>query len=164
MLRHLQPQDIEDKLHDTFLIVVQAIRRGDIREPMRLMGYTRTVVRRLVALHIEQRVEERRDLNSSEYKGYEQRDNPEETVFFRQRNQILEQVLQELSDRDREILTRFYIREQGSEQICEEMALSETQFRLLKTRAKNRFGELGRKKLAQRETGRTSGRAAAASA
>jgi len=32
------------------------------------------------------------------------------------------------------------------------MALSETQFRLLKSRAKARFGELGKKKLAQRAT------------
>ena len=37
--------------------------------------------------------------------------------------------------------------EQGQDQICSEMALTETQFRLMKSRAKARFGELGKKKL-----------------
>jgi DNA-directed RNA polymerase specialized sigma subunit len=71
-------------------------------------------------------------------------------------------VLAELSERDREILTRFYVDEQGQEQICSEMALTETQFRLLKSRAKARFGELGKKKLVNKSLHalylRTSGR------
>jgi RNA polymerase sigma-70 factor (ECF subfamily) len=58
-----------------------------------------------------------------------------------------------LSDRDREILTRFYLDEQTQEQICGEMNLTETQFRLLKSRAKARFGELGRRKLQQKPFG-----------
>ena len=52
-----------------------------------------------------------------------------------------------LSERDRDILIRFYLKEQPQEQICKEMALTETQFRLLKSRAKAKFGEIGRKKL-----------------
>jgi len=75
------------------------------------------------------------------------RGNPEESAIFRERIGLIRQVLAELSDRDREILTRFYVDEQGQDQICSEMALTETQFRLLKSRAKARFGELGKKKL-----------------
>src|SRR5205823_10661645 len=75
------------------------------------------------------------------------RGNPEETAIFRQRIGLIRQVLGELSERDREILTRFYVDEQSQNQICSEMGLTETQFRLLKSRAKARFGELGRKKL-----------------
>ena len=70
--------------------------------------------------------------------------------MFRQRAELITRVLGELSPRDREILTRFYLREQSQDQICSEMDLTETQFRLLKSRAKARFGELGRKKLAHR--------------
>jgi DNA-directed RNA polymerase specialized sigma24 family protein len=57
------------------------------------------------------------------------------------------QVLRSISPRDREILTRFYLYEQTQEQICREMDLTETQFRLLKSRAKARFAELGRRQL-----------------
>ena len=44
---------LDDKVHDTFLVVVQAIRRGELRDPQRLMGFVRTVVRRQVAAHID---------------------------------------------------------------------------------------------------------------
>ena len=61
LCRQLGIQELDDKVHDTFLIVVQAIRRGDLREPDRLMGFVRTVVRRQVAAHIDQVVHSRRD-------------------------------------------------------------------------------------------------------
>jgi RNA polymerase sigma-70 factor (ECF subfamily) len=61
LCRQLGPQELDDRVHDTFLIVVQAIRRGDLREPERLMGFVRTVVRRQVAAHIDELVHSRRD-------------------------------------------------------------------------------------------------------
>ena len=152
LCRQLGPQDLDDKVHDTFLVVVHAIRRGELREPQRLMGFVRTVVRRQVAAHIDKVVQNRRDqaeLDAS-LRVIDPRSNPEEAAIFDQRNILIRRVLAELSERDQEILTRFYIREQSQEQICREMALSETQFRLLKSRAKARFGELGKKKLTHR--------------
>jgi RNA polymerase sigma-70 factor (ECF subfamily) len=152
LCRQLGPQELDDKVHDTFLVVVQAIRRGELREPQRLMGFVRTVVRRQVAAHIDRVVHSRKEqaeLDSSLRLPDPGRD-PEEAAIFRQRNDLIRRVLAELSERDREILTRFYLQEEDQEQICKEMSLSETQFRLLKSRAKARFGELGKKKLAQR--------------
>ncbi len=152
LCRHLGTQDLDDRVHDTFVMVVQAIRRGELREPQRLMGFVRTVVRRLVATHIEKAVQARRehlDKNSGA-RVVDPRGDPEEAIIFRQRTELIQRVLGELSERDREILTRFYLREQSQEQICAGMDLSETQFRLLKSRAKSRFGELGKKKLATR--------------
>ncbi len=61
LCRQLGPQELEDKVHDTFLIVVNAIKRGDLREPERLMGFVRTVVRRQVAAYIENAVHTRRE-------------------------------------------------------------------------------------------------------
>jgi RNA polymerase sigma-70 factor (ECF subfamily) len=152
LCRQLGSQELDDKVHDTFVVVVQAIRRGELREPQRLMGFVRTIVRRQVAAHIDKVVHSRREqaeLDSSA-RIPDPHGNPEEAAIFRQRAELLKRVLGELSDRDREILTRFYLEEQGQDQICAEMALTETQFRLLKSRAKARFGELGRKKLAHR--------------
>ena len=62
-------------------------------------------------------------------------------------------VLKTISARDREILTRFYLQEQSQEQICQEMSLTETQFRLLKSRAKAKFGELGKRRLERKQAG-----------
>jgi RNA polymerase sigma factor (sigma-70 family) len=152
LCRQLGPQDLDDKVHDTFLIVVSAIQRGDLREPERLMGFVRTVVRRQVAGYIDQVVHSRRDEMDVEMGGRvaDRRSNPEQSLAFRQKIDLMRKVLNELSDKDREILTRFYLYEQTQEEICEDMGLSDTQFRLLKSRAKARFGELGRKKLQQR--------------
>jgi len=149
LCRQLGPQELDDKIHDTFVVVVQAIRRGELREPERLMGFVRTIVRRQVAAHIDRVVHNRRDQAEfdSTVRLPDPRGNPEDAAIFRQRISLIRQVLGELSERDREILTRFYIHEQSQSQICSEMGLTETQFRLLKSRAKARFGELGRKKL-----------------
>jgi RNA polymerase sigma factor (sigma-70 family) len=152
LCRQLGPQDLEDKVHDTFLIVVQAVRRGGLREPERLMGFIRTVVRRQVAAHIDQAVHNRRqqlDLDLGTAVMDLNRD-PEETAIRRQHEQIARRVFNSISKRDREILSRFYLLEQSQERICAEMNLTETQFRLLKSRAKARFGELGRRRLGRR--------------
>ena len=149
LCRQIGPQDLDDKVHDTFLIVVQAILRGELREPERLMGFVRTIVRRQVAAHIDRAVHNRRqgaELDST-VRLPDPRGNPEETAIFHQRIGLIRKVLGELSERDREILTRFYVDEQSQEQICSEMSLTDTQFRLLKSRAKARFGELGKKTL-----------------
>lgn len=152
LCRQLGAQELDDKIHDTFLIVVQTIQRGDLREPERLMGFVRTVVRRQVAACIDNLVHSRREELDIEQGGRiaDRRSNPEQNLLFRQKVALMKSVLCELSDKDREVLTRFYLHEQDQEKICEDMNLTETQFRLLKSRAKARFGELGRRRLQQK--------------
>jgi RNA polymerase sigma-70 factor (ECF subfamily) len=153
LCRQLGPQELEDKVHDTFLIVVQAIQRGELREPERLMGFVRTIVRRQVAAYIDNAVQTRKEQADLEcgLAICDDRSNPEQDAIARQRVEIMSRILRGVSARDREILTRFYLRGQSQEQICREMHLTDTQFRLLKSRAKARFGELGRKSLRHRE-------------
>jgi RNA polymerase sigma-70 factor, ECF subfamily len=149
LCRRLGPQDLDDRMHDTFLIVVKAIRRGDLREPERLMGVVRTVVHRQVCAYIEQAVHERRDQTDidTSFGVADRKRNPEQDAMVRQRADLMKNALAALTEKDREILVRFYLKEQTQEQICREMELTETQFRLLKSRAKAKFGEIGKKKL-----------------
>jgi RNA polymerase sigma-70 factor, ECF subfamily len=147
--RQIGPQDMEDRLHDVFVLIVEAIRRGEIREPARLMGFVRTVGRRQVSAHIDRVVHARTTETSVESQSgmIDAGGSPEQAAIFRERKELLKTVLSELSCRDREILTRFYLKEQSESKVCSEMVLTETQFRLLKSRAKDRFGKLGKKKL-----------------
>jgi RNA polymerase sigma factor (sigma-70 family) len=149
LARQLGPDEIDDRLHDAFLIVVDAIRAGELRDPRRLMGFIRTVVKRMVASSIDRHVSERKGRLDDEKKSnmHDHGETPERVMLFQQQAGIVREVLSELSTRDRQILTRFYVDEQPAQQICEEMGLTVTQFRLLKSRAKNRFGELGKKKV-----------------
>lgn len=152
LCRHLGPQDLDDRLHDVFLIVTQSLRKGELREPERLMGFVRTVVRRQVAARIENAVQARRnmaDLDSG-LSLSDGRPDPERAAIERENSRLAMRILHSLPKRDREVLTRFYLREQPAEAICRDLGLTDTQFRLIKSRAKARFGELGRARLARR--------------
>lgn len=152
LYRQLGPRDLDDKVHDVFVIVAQAIRRGDLRDPERLMGYVRTVVRRQVAGHIEDAVQERRyhaDLEGTLVLA-DHHPDPERDAIANQNEEVARRVLNSIGKRDREVLVRFYLDEQSPDLICREMGLTDTQFRLIKSRAKARFGELGKRRFSLR--------------
>lgn len=151
--KHLGPADLDDRVHDAYLTVVQAIRTGALREPEALMGFVKTVIRRQVASDIDDAVHTRRKRVDFEVGTFvtDNRQNPEQEAIGRQNAKLMVQVLEEISPRDREILTRFYLHGQSQDEICAAMQLTGTQFRLLKSRAKARFGELGRKRLSSAE-------------
>ena len=151
LCRRLGPQDLEDRLHDIFLIIRESIRNGELREPQRLMGYVHTIVRRQMADHIEGIVQSRRRRRSLDLGPplRDHRPNPERHLIEKQTVTVALSLLNRLNLRDREVLVRFYLREQKSSQICRDMSLTETQFRLLKSRAKARFGQLGQLRFAR---------------
>ena len=76
--------------------------------------------------------------------------DPERGAIQRQREEMALRVLLGIAKRDREVLIRFYLQEQSSTQICRDMKLTATQFRLIKSRAKARFGELGKRRFSRR--------------
>jgi len=149
LCRQLGSQDLDDRVHDVFLIITQSIQKGELREPDRLMGYVRTIVRRQVAAHIDIAVQARRYQTDLDF-GMALSDHdpdPERRIIERERVDLAMRILNSLPKRDREVLIRFYLQEQAPDQICREAGLSETQFRLIKSRAKARFGALGKARL-----------------
>ncbi len=153
LYRQLGVQDLDDRVHDVFLIILQSIQRGDLREPERLMGYVRTVVRRQIAAHIEVAVRNRRNQADMDYGMAltDHRPSSEHQLIEKEQHQIALRVLRNLHQREREILIRFYLREQSQDQICEQMGLSANRFRLIKSRAKARFSELAKNRLSLRK-------------
>lgn len=149
--RQLGPQDLTDKLHDLFLIVTQSIQSGELREPERLMGYVRTVVRRQVAGHIQVARRSRLHTNQLDFGAAlpDGRFNPETDVIRQQYSEVALRILSSMRKPEREVLMRFYLQEQSAAEICREMRLTETQFRLLKSRAKARLGKLCQSRLKQ---------------
>jgi RNA polymerase sigma-70 factor (ECF subfamily) len=145
VIHQVGPDEADERVHDTFVAVVQAIRRDELREPERLMGFVRAAVRKQIEDRTNPAV--RRKTAESVVSSEPRRDDPEGD--FHRRTAVIDQVLAALSQRDVEILTRFYLHEESQDQICKEMGLTETQFRLLKSRAKARFGELAKKKLGE---------------
>lgn len=152
LCRQLGVQDLDDKVHDVFLIITQSIRRGDLRDPNRLMGYIRTVLRRQVASHIESMVHSRNHNTDLEV-GLTLSDrypDPERSAIEKENNRVAMRVLRALHEREREVLIRFYLKEQGADEICRDLELTPTQFRLIKSRAKSRFVELAKRRFSLR--------------
>jgi RNA polymerase sigma-70 factor (ECF subfamily) len=147
--RRLGTQDVDDRVHDVFLIVAGAIRRGELQHPERLMGFVRTVLYRQLNLEIGEVIQRRNcsgDLMETAHLVAAEL-TPEQRAIAGQKVSLMKQELREMSDRDFEILSRFYLREQLPEQICAEMGLTQVQFQLLKSRAKGRLADRMRRKL-----------------
>lgn len=142
--RQIGFQDFDDRVHDMFIVVAEAIRAGKLREPGALTSYIFGVARLSLCSKIGVRT--RRDRLSDSLRHWvathHRASTPEDSLAERERAGIMRDLLGSLSDREREILTRFYLYEQPKEQICEEMSLTETQFRLSKSRGKQRLSRM----------------------
>ena len=147
LFRNVDAQSIEDGLHEILIVVLEAIRGGELRDPRRLLGFVRTVTRRRVAAHIRSAIQGRQRFVPvgavDPVAPVEQ--SPEERTAQREQVDRVRKVLNGLRPRDREIVERFYLREQVPRQICEEMGLTMTQFRLYKSRAIARCFDLARR-------------------
>jgi RNA polymerase sigma-70 factor (ECF subfamily) len=144
-------QDLEDSLHDAFIEVLRSIQRNELHDPRRLMGFIRIVIHRMGVSRRSRHAQDRHENVQLDESSVirEPRNNPEKNLIARQRENLIPVVLELMSSRDREVLNRFYVQEQTEKCICAEMKMSPVQFRLLKSRAKDRFGDLGRQKLHQ---------------
>jgi len=154
--RRLGIRDVDDRVHEVFLIVTGTIRRGELKHPESLMAFVRTVLYRQLNLEIGEVIRERERSGAVEETAHLQAADltPEESSIAGQKATLMKQVLREMSPQDFEVLSRFYLREQSPEQICAEMGLTQVQFQLLKSRAKARLADRIHKKLGLRPPSR----------
>jgi putative toxin-antitoxin system antitoxin component (TIGR02293 family) len=135
---------LDDAVLETLAVVEQST-------PPPLLNAYRRVVQRQVAAHIEgvAHIDSPPEVGTDGSQIGANR-NPRTEGIQHENVELIHKVLGELTERDREVLTRFYLSEQSEEEICRAMSLTEVQFRLLKSQAKARFSELGKRKLSGR--------------
>jgi RNA polymerase sigma factor (sigma-70 family) len=140
----------EDCVHDAILAVSRQIRQGQLKIAAALPGYLNTVLKRTAW---NKRVEtERLNANDEVFATVvetraDDRSNPQQLLELKERSKILQDGLKSLKDHEREILKRFYLDGESIEHICEAMNLTPTQFRLSKSRSKQKLGEFTEKRL-----------------
>jgi RNA polymerase sigma factor (sigma-70 family) len=135
-----------DRTHDAYLATIQAIVNGEPHDPAALPGFIHAIARRMVCASLRERYKQRlREVVAQHLPLSDSKLDLEEEIFIRQKREWLRKALADLPSDQRDILERFYVLEQRPEQICEEMKLTETQYRLLKWRSKRRFAELANK-------------------
>jgi RNA polymerase sigma-70 factor (ECF subfamily) len=132
----------DDLCQETFRIALEKIRRGDVRDAKRLSGFMCALARNLTVEHF------RRSRRADAVAPIDESDpapSQLERLLADERAGIVRKVLAELgSDRDRQILFRFYVAEETKARICADLGLSSLHFNRVLFRARERYRELYR--------------------
>jgi RNA polymerase sigma-70 factor (ECF subfamily) len=143
--REVRDAAAEDDLYqETFRIALEKIRRGDVREPEKLSGFICSLARNL-AINYFRRAARQGSLTEIDEAHAVPHSAPSqlEELLRREKARIVRQVINELkSDRDRQVLFRFYIAEEEKERICTDLGLSSLHFNRVHFRARERYKEL----------------------
>lgn len=144
--RSLGWQDADDVVNDTFCTAFRMIQSGAVREPERLRGYVLGIARIQILNCIRSRVACRARESGLGLAGeaMDRQPGPEEQAQMNESRAVAREALGGLRERQREVLVR-HLKGQRPEAICRDMSLTPTQFRVLKTQAKSRFGQMGKR-------------------
>ncbi|MFL6202451.1 MAG: RNA polymerase sigma factor [Thermoanaerobaculia bacterium] len=137
--------DAEDLYQETFRLALEKIRRGEVRDPERLAGFLRSLARNLSIEHYrkaarrgerEEEIDTAADTANSDTGQLGQ-------LLRKEKVSLVRRLLEELgSDRDRQILFRFYIAEEDKESIRSDLGLTAPEFNLVLFRARRRYRDL----------------------
>jgi len=134
----------EDLSQETFRLALEKIRRGEVREPEKLSGFVCALARNLVIEHFRRAAREARRAGPEVTEALPAAaPGPLEEVLRKEKAAAVRQVIAELkSERDRQLLFRFYIAEEEKGRICEDLDLTALHFNQVLFRARARFKEL----------------------
>jgi len=133
----------DDLYQDTFCLLLEKIRRGEVREPEKLSGFVRSVAINLAIGHF--RRAGREIVTGTEEIASLPHPTPNqlEGLLRKEKIELVRQVLKEMpNQRDIQVLFRFYIAEEEKEKICADLGLTSSQFNLVLHRARERYREL----------------------
>lgn len=134
--RQLFTYHVDDLAHNVYVCTLMAIQAGRLREPERLPGYVMTIARRQVIETISQRQQENAIAVPLETMPIiDDRPDPEEQFGSARRIELMKKALSKLAPQERDILVRWYLREQTTATICSETGLTEKQVSNRKHRA-----------------------------
>ena len=146
---------VEDLCQDVLTTALEKIRSGAVREPDRLSGFVAGLARTVVLEHY--RKEGVRSAIDARMGAPPQAAPPValDRLLRQEQAFIARRVLSELdSDRDRQILFRFYIAEDDKERICRDLGLTPLHFNRVLFRARERYRDLYRQWTAAHGGGR----------
>lgn len=143
--RHCRPGDpaVDDLVQDVLETVLRSLRAGSVRDEGALPGYVRGTVVLTVQAHYRKRLRRREDAVHADAADQAAADDPSTHAQRESLAATLRAVLSELNvPRDREVLHRFYLLEQGRQEICTALAIDVHHFHRVLFRARERLRQL----------------------
>ena len=150
--------EAEDLFQDTFRLVIEKLRKGELREPAKLPGFLAQIARSLAIEHYRKAQRRKTDPDSDAIAEVADvsggGSGPLSELLTREDAGLVRQVIRELgTERDRDILLRFYIAEEDKERISADFGLSSLQFNRVLHRARERYRELYLERVGRRALG-----------
>lgn len=133
---------IEDVRQETFSRFFVALRGGKILQPERLGAFVNSICNNVLLEHY------RSGTRNDSLDDGQDRDfpapgkDPLGTLTSKQAEEKIRQILQKLSERDRQLLRRVFLEEQDKDEICREFGVDREYLRVLLHRAKKSFKSL----------------------
>ena len=140
--RTLASDKVEDLRQETFIRVIAALRReGGVRQPERFGAFVNSICNNVLL----------------EYYRSSAKNQPVEDVHFEIPDKVLDlegmlvtkqsaervrQILQEMPQRDREVLRAIFLEEKEKDEVCQEFGVDRDYLRVLLHRAKDKFKAL----------------------
>jgi len=136
--------EAEDLFQDTFRLVLEKLRRGELREPAKLPGFLAQIARSLAIEHYRKTTRRKTEADSEAVDlAVAPSASPLSGLLESENASLVRRVIRELgNERDREILLRFYIAEEDKDRIAADHGLSSLQFNRVLHRARQRYKEL----------------------
>jgi len=129
---------IEDVRQETFLRVLQALRRNGIREPERIGAFVNSVCKNVVMEFNRSEAK----LTCMEEDAPEVRDNhagSEEELVSREEAEQVRAILSQMSAKNRQLLSAVFLEERPSDEICRQFRVDPNYLRVLLFRARAQF-------------------------
>ena len=146
LLRRLgaSPELADDLHQETFRIVLERLRGRGIEDPAGLAAFLRATARNLL---IAERRRTARRRTEADDEGLARTEHPAPSqlsaVLLDEEAETVRRLISELpTDRDRQVLLRFYVAEEDKESICADLGLDSLHFNRVLFRARQRFKEL----------------------
>jgi RNA polymerase sigma-70 factor (ECF subfamily) len=137
---------LSDDLHqETFRVVLERLRGGRIADPGRLAGFILGTGRNLFlgGWRKQSRRGERDAVDVDELELLDPAPDPLDQTLREEEIREVRRLLGELgTDRDRQVLFRFYVAEEKKDRICADLGLSSLHFNRVLFRARQRFKEM----------------------
>lgn len=137
---------IADIVQTVLMNTLERLRLGALREAAALPGYLRTcVINEVTMMYRDRNTTSDEDISAADGKIAEltTSDTPE---LRASRAQLLRNVVHAIDSlpvpRDRELLVRFYLREESREEVCAALRIDESHFRRVLHRARERLHDL----------------------
>ncbi len=133
--------DVEDIAQETWHVVIQKIRAGEIKDPTKLSPFIVQTGKYQQLMSFRRGDKFRSDIDPETL--HDSTQTPQAAIDREINAKIVRQLIKELpKERDQELMQRFYLHEESIDWICKDTGLKRDYFNRVIFRARQRFKEL----------------------